>query len=292
MDAPSQTKTEPRASEDKIDRSRADWYKDAVIYQLHVKAFFDANDDGIGDFAGLIAQLDYIAGARRRRRSGCCRSTPRRCATTATTSPTTATVNPAYGTMRDFTRASSTRRTGAACASSPSWSSTTPPTSIPGSSGRGAPSPARRSATSTSGATPTRSYHGDARSSSSTPRSRTGPGTRWPRPISGTASTPTSPTSTSTTRAVLEEVLSVMHFWLDMGVDGLRLDAIPYLVEREGTNNENLPETHDGPEADPRRARRALSRTACCWPRPTSGRRTRGPISATATNATWRSTSR
>ncbi len=36
-----------------------------------------------------------------------------------------------------------------------------------------------------------------------------------------------------------------MHFWLDKGVDGLRLDAIPYLVERDGTNNENLPETHD-----------------------------------------------
>ncbi len=35
-----------------------------------------------------------------------------------------------------------------------------------------------------------------------------------------------------------------MHFWLDMGVDGLRLDAIPYLIEREGTINENLPETH------------------------------------------------
>jgi maltose alpha-D-glucosyltransferase/alpha-amylase len=44
---------------------------------------------------------------------------------------------------------------------------------------------------------------------------------------------------------VLEEVLKIMHFWLDIGVDGLRLDAIPYLVEREGTNNENLPETHD-----------------------------------------------
>ena len=43
---------------------------------------------------------------------------------------------------------------------------------------------------------------------------------------------------------VLKEVLSVMRFWLDMGIDGLRLDAIPYLVEREGTNNENLPETH------------------------------------------------
>ena len=36
------------------------WYKDAVIYQLHVKSFFDANDDGIGDFAGLNAKLDYI----------------------------------------------------------------------------------------------------------------------------------------------------------------------------------------------------------------------------------------
>src|SRR6201746_144345 len=44
---------------------------------------------------------------------------------------------------------------------------------------------------------------------------------------------------------VMEEVLSVMRFWLDLGVDGLRLDAVPYLVEREGTNNENLPETHE-----------------------------------------------
>ncbi len=37
------------------------WYKDAIIYQLHVKSFFDANNDGIGDFAGLISKLDYIA---------------------------------------------------------------------------------------------------------------------------------------------------------------------------------------------------------------------------------------
>ena len=43
---------------------------------------------------------------------------------------------------------------------------------------------------------------------------------------------------------VLKAVLSVMRFWLQLGVDGLRLDAVPYLVEREGTNNENLPETH------------------------------------------------
>ena len=44
---------------------------------------------------------------------------------------------------------------------------------------------------------------------------------------------------------VLEAVLDIMRFWLDMGVDGLRLDAIPYLIEREGTNCENLPETHE-----------------------------------------------
>ena len=36
------------------------WYKDAVIYQVHVKSFFDGNNDGIGDFAGLIQKLDYI----------------------------------------------------------------------------------------------------------------------------------------------------------------------------------------------------------------------------------------
>ena len=44
---------------------------------------------------------------------------------------------------------------------------------------------------------------------------------------------------------VLRAVLDVMHLWLKMGVDGLRLDAVPYLIEREGTNNENLPETHE-----------------------------------------------
>jgi maltose alpha-D-glucosyltransferase/alpha-amylase len=38
------------------------WWRDAVIYQLHPKSFMDANDDGIGDFAGLIARLDHVAG--------------------------------------------------------------------------------------------------------------------------------------------------------------------------------------------------------------------------------------
>ncbi|MCB2202727.1 maltose alpha-D-glucosyltransferase [bacterium] len=45
--------------------------------------------------------------------------------------------------------------------------------------------------------------------------------------------------------AVREEMLNVMSFWLDLGIDGFRADAVPYLIEREGTNCENLPETHD-----------------------------------------------
>ncbi len=44
---------------------------------------------------------------------------------------------------------------------------------------------------------------------------------------------------------VLKAVLGIMHYWFELGIDGLRLDAVPYLVEREGTINENLPETHD-----------------------------------------------
>ena len=74
--------------------------------------------------------------------------------------------------------------------------------------------------------------------------------------------------------AVLEAVLGVMRFWLDLGVDGLRLDAVPYLVEREGTNNENLPETHEVLRASaPRSTRhypgRMLLAEANQWPEDT-----------------------
>ncbi len=46
------------------------WYKDAVIYQLHVKAFFDSNDDGVGDFKGLTSKLDYVQATWASTRSG------------------------------------------------------------------------------------------------------------------------------------------------------------------------------------------------------------------------------
>ena len=81
-------------------------------------------------------------------------------------------------------------------------------------------------------------------------------------------------------------MLDVLDFWLDMGVDGLRLDAVPYLFEREGTNCENLPETHDVLKRLRTHIDAQLRRTACCSPRPTSGPRTPPRTSATATSAT------
>ena len=60
--------------------------------------------------------------------------------------------------------------------------------------------------------------------------------------------------------AVREEMWNVMKFWVELGVDGFRLDAVPYLVEREGTSCENLPETHAVHERIARQARPELSR--------------------------------
>ena len=100
------------------------WYKDAVIYQVHVRAFSDSSGDGIGDFRGLTGRLDYLADL------GVTALWvmpfyPSPGATTATTSPTTPASIPT--TARCVTCApSSARRTGATCASSPSSSSTTP----------------------------------------------------------------------------------------------------------------------------------------------------------------------
>ena len=71
--------------------------------------------------------------------------------------------------------------------------------------------------------------------------------------------------------AVMNEVIDAMRFWLDMGVDGMRLDAIPYLVEREGTNCENLAETHAAIKAmrtalDERYTSRMFLAEANQWP--------------------------
>ena len=79
---------------------------------------------------------------------------------------------------------------------------------------------------------------------------------------------------------VAEAMLDVVRFWLDLGLDGFRLDAVPYLFERDGTNGENLPETHRFLKRVAPGGRRRVTRTACCWPRPTSGPPTSSTTSA------------
>jgi len=93
-----------------------------------------------------------------------------------------------------------------------------------------------------------------------------------------------------TTPAIREEMWNVMKFWLELGVDGFRLDAVPYLVEREGTNCENLPETHAvikncGENLTKHFPGKMLLAEAI------NGPRNFGPTSPTAMNSTWPSTS-
>ena len=91
---------------------------------------------------------------------------------------------------------------------------------------------------------------------------------------------------------VQEAMLEVLRFWLDLGLDGFRLDAVPYLFERDGHQLREPARDARVPQARARRDRRRTTPTACCSPRPTSGRRTSSSTSATATSATCASTSR
>ena len=191
-------------------------------------------------------------------RCGCCRSTPRRCATTATTSPTTRTsTRPTAGWP--ISRPSSARRTAAGCGSSPSWSSTTPRISIPGFS-----APARAKPGS-----PLRDFYVWSDTDQKFPETRiifldteksnwtwdpVAQAYYWHRFYSH------QPDLNFDNPRVFRAVANVMRFWLDLGVDGMRLDAVPYLIEREGTINENLPETHEVLRRLRARARQALRR--------------------------------
>ena len=80
---------------------------------------------------------------------------------------------------------------------------------------------------------------------------------------------------------VHEAMLEAMSFWLDMGLDGFRLDAVPYLYERPGTNGENLPETHEFLRKVPHASSTTTTPAGCCSARPTSGRPTSSSTSAT-----------
>ena len=235
---------EPRSEVEDIAPAPTDdplWYKDAVIYQLHIKSFFDANNDGVGDFTGLIDKLDYIAGLgvtavwllpfypSPRRDDGYDIAGYRE-------------VHPEYGTLDDarhFIDAAHAKGLKVITELVINHTSDQHPWF---QAARGAPP-----------GSPERDFYVWSDDDKKWPETRIifldTETSNWTwDPVAGAyfwhRFYSHQPDLNFDNPKVLEEVLSVMRFWLEAGIDGLRLDAIPYLIERDGTNNENLPETH------------------------------------------------
>ncbi len=217
------------------------WYKDAVIYQLHVKSFFDANNDGVGDFPGLISKLDYIAELgvnviwllpfypSPRLDDGYDISDYRG-------------VHPDYGNLADVKRfISAAHDRGIRVITELVVNHTSDQHPWFQRARRSKPGSAYRDfyvwSDNDQAYAGTRIIFVDSERSNWTWDPVAG-AYYWHRFYSH------QPDLNFDNPRVLKEVLSVLRYWAELGVDGLRLDAVPYLVEREGTNNENLPETH------------------------------------------------
>jgi maltose alpha-D-glucosyltransferase / alpha-amylase len=217
------------------------WYKDAVIYQLNVKSFFDSNDDGIGDFKGLTSKLEYI------RDLGV--NTiwlmpfyPSPLKDDGYDIADYKNVHPQFGTLDDFrAMLGEAHRLGLKVVTELIINHTSDQ------------HPWFQAARHAPAGSPERDFYvwsdtdqkylgtriifTDTETSNWTwdPIAKA---YYWHRFFSH------QPDLNFDNPRVMEAVLEIMRFWFDMGVDGFRLDAIPYLVEREGTNNENLRETH------------------------------------------------
>jgi maltose alpha-D-glucosyltransferase/alpha-amylase len=217
------------------------WYKDAVIYQVHVKSFADSNGDGVGDFPGLIEKLDYVAelGVNAiwllpfypspRRDDGYDISEYRD-------------VHSEYGTLADVRRLiDEAHARGIRVITELVINHTSDQHPWFQRARRAKPGSNYRNYYVWSG--DDRKYAGTRIIFCDTEKSNwtwddEAKAYYWHRFYSH------QPDLNFDNPQVFRAVMSVMRFWLDLGVDGLRLDAVPYLVEREGTNNENLPETH------------------------------------------------
>jgi maltose alpha-D-glucosyltransferase/alpha-amylase len=236
--APTET---TRAEITRAETCPADWFKDAVIYQLHVRSFADSNDDGIGDFIGLTRKLEYVASL----------------GVTAVwilpfyPSPLRdegydiadyRSVNPIYGTLDDFKKFLDTaHQLGLSVITELVINHTSDQ------------HPWFQRARRAPKGSPERDFYvwsdtvdryADARvifqdfELSNWTWDPVAGQYFWHRFYSH------QPDLNFDNPAVREAVLETMDFWFEMGIDGLRLDAIPYLYEREGTNCESLPETH------------------------------------------------
>jgi maltose alpha-D-glucosyltransferase/alpha-amylase len=219
----------------------ASWYKDVIIYELHVRAFYDSDGDGIGDFRGLTERLDYLHDL----------------GITAIwllpfyPSPLKddgydiadyTSIHPSYGTMQDFIAfLREAHRRGIRVITELVLNHTSDQHAW-FRRARLAPPGSRWRNFYVWSDTPDKFK--DARiifkdfEASNWTWDNTAQSYYWHRFYSH------QPDLNYDNPAVRRAMFQVVDFWLALGVDGLRLDAVPYLFEREGTNCENLPETH------------------------------------------------
>ncbi len=217
------------------------WYKDAIIYELHVKAFRDSNRDGYGDFAGLTQKLDYLEGLG----VTCIWLLPFYPSPLRDDGYDIADyegVDPRYGSLKDFrqfVREAHRRNIRVITELVVNHTSDQHPWF---QAARKAPKGSVKRnyyvwSTTDQKYQDTRIIFQDFEKSNWA----WDPDVReyyWHRFFYH------QPDLNFETPAVRREVMRVMRLWMDMGVDGVRLDAVPYLAERDGTNCENLPETH------------------------------------------------
>ncbi|MCD6400649.1 MAG: maltose alpha-D-glucosyltransferase, partial [Anaerolineales bacterium] len=217
------------------------WYKDAVFYEVYVRAFHDSNADGHGDLPGLTAKLDYIQNLG----FDCIWLLPIYPSPLKDDGYDIAdyyNIHPDYGTLEDFeilTKEAHQRGIRIIADLVLNHTSNQHPWF---QSARKSRSSKYRDYYVWSD---TNRKYKDARiifidtETSNWTWDDTAGQYYWHRFYSS------QPDLNFNNPAVQEEMFNVMKFWLDLGIDGFRVDAVPYLFEREGTICENLPETHD-----------------------------------------------
>jgi len=217
------------------------WYKDAIIYELHVRAFYDSNGDGIGDFRGLMQKLDYL------------QNLGITCIWLLPFCPSPLkddgydisdykNVHPDYGTLRDFKDfLKQAHRRGIRVITELTLNHTSNQHPWFERARKAKPGSVHRGYYIWSDS---QEKYKDARiifkdfEHSNWSWDPVAKAYYWHRFYSH------QPDLNYDSPKVRQEITEVVDFWFELGVDGLRLDAVPYLFEREGTNCENLPETH------------------------------------------------
>jgi maltose alpha-D-glucosyltransferase/alpha-amylase len=217
------------------------WYKDAFFYEAHVRAFFDTNNDGIGDFPGLTSKLDYLQSLGINA-LWLLPFYPSPLRDDGYDIADYEGIHPSYGTIQDFERfMDEAHRRGIRVITELVVNHTSDQHPWFQRARRAPPGSPERDFYVWSETN--QKYQGVRIIFTDTETSNwswddTAKAYYWHRFFHH------QPDLNFDNPHVVESVLNVMRFWLDRGVDGLRLDAVPYLIEREGTICENLEETH------------------------------------------------